>query len=167
MVWKTAYLGLGSNLGDRADNLRVAIGLLGLSGKCVVELVSSVYETLPVGELDQPDFLNAVVRVRTELAPRGLLELCLDIEQTLGRVRTKRWGPRVIDMDILLYEDIEISEDDLTIPHASMLDRAFVLAPLADIAPDMILESGITAADAAKAIDQVGIKRTDIALWSK
>ncbi len=136
-----AYLGLGSNLGDPAANmesamrqLRTAAGILSLER-------SALYRTAPVGMTDQDWFVNAVVRVETTLGPRELLERCLEVEQALKRTRSKRWGPRTMDIDILLYGNLRIQGDELEIPHPRMTERAFVLAPLADLAPEMMLES--------------------------
>ena len=128
----TAYLGLGSNLGDREDNLRKAIFLLGERGE--IATLSSVYETEPWGLTDQPRFLNMACGFRTSLAPHELMALAQDVERSLGRVRTVRYGPRTIDVDILLYGDLVADAPDLQIPHPGIPERAFVLAPLAEIA---------------------------------
>ncbi len=131
----TAYLGLGSNLGERGDYLRQAVKLLGELPQLRLTGISSVYETDPVGVVDQPSFLNLVVRLDTEVGPHELLALCQAIEDKLGRVREERWGPRVIDIDILLYGDLRIDEADLVIPHPEMSVRAFVLVPLGELEP--------------------------------
>ena len=157
----TAYLGLGSNLGDRLANLREAIRRLEDGGACKVVKRSSVYETEPVGMVEQPDFLNAVVEVETAVEPRDLLRLCKSIENEMGRVRTNKWGPRVIDVDILLHGGSRVLEDDLTIPHAEMIGRAFVLVPLAEIAPDVEVAPGVTARAAAELADREGVRRID------
>ena len=126
-----AYLSLGSNMGDRLDNLRRAVELLDRPSEGVeVEQVSPVFETAPVGYKEQDDFLNICVRVRTDLEPLELLSVCQEIEQTLHRVRTIRWGPRTVDVDILTYDDIKISSQRLTIPHPRMEERGFVQVPL-------------------------------------
>ena len=141
---QTAFLGLGSNLGDRGSSIREAVDRLDkLSGTRVVK-VSSLYETAPVGYEEQPDFLNAVVQVQTELSPTELLRAVLGIEHDMGRVRSLRWGPRVIDIDILLYDNVTIRTADVEIPHPRMAERAFVIAPLAEIAPDIRLPDGRT-----------------------
>ncbi|KIL39381.1 hypothetical protein SD70_20160 [Gordoniibacillus kamchatkensis] len=127
---RLAYLGLGSNIERREQYLERAIAALRARDDVEVAAESSVYETEPVGYTDQPAFLNMVVAVRTLLAPRELLAVILDIERSLGRVRTLRWGPRTIDIDLLLYGDAEVSEPDLTVPHPRMGERAFVLVPL-------------------------------------
>ena len=162
-----AYLGLGANLGDRAANLREAVGRLDGSGSCVVMAVSSLYATSPVGIEDQPEFLNAVIRVDTTLSPGDLLDLCGSIENDMGRKRTIRWGPRVIDIDILIYDNVACNNERLTIPHPRMMERAFVLAPLAEIAPDVELVGGISAADAAGRIDGAGVRRVQDESWSR
>jgi 2-amino-4-hydroxy-6-hydroxymethyldihydropteridine diphosphokinase len=134
-VKKTVYLSLGSNLGDRQANLRNATGRL-LNLGDVVE-VSSLYETEPVEVTDQPWFLNCAVAVRTELIPREFLAGILAIEKSMGRERTQPKGPRIIDIDILLYGAATIKAPQLTVPHPAMAERKFVLEPLAEIAPDV------------------------------
>ena len=134
-----AYLGLGTNLGDRESYLAQA--LKELAGLPTIEIgaVSSIYETAPVGLTDQPDFLNLVVSVRTTLSPRELMDALLHIENKMGRVRTVRWGPRVIDLDLLLFGDVRVEVPGLSVPHPRLRERSFVLIPLAEIAPDLIL----------------------------
>jgi len=132
-----AYLGLGSNLGDRFRNLSEAARRLNQNEGIEVVEISHVYETDPAGDDDQPEYLNAAVRVQTTLEPKILLKVCLEIEQTMGRIRHKRWGPRIIDIDILFYENIIMSERELILPHPLLHERGFVLRPLADIAPDL------------------------------
>lgn len=130
-----AYLGIGSNLGDRAAHLQGAVdGLAGAPGVEVVA-VSPVYETAPVGGPEQPDYLNAVVALDTTLAPRELLVLAHRLEADADRVREEHWGPRTLDVDVLLVGDEEVDEPDLVIPHPRMTERAFVLVPLADLDP--------------------------------
>ncbi|WP_110462520.1 2-amino-4-hydroxy-6-hydroxymethyldihydropteridine diphosphokinase [Ruminiclostridium sufflavum] len=131
----TAYIGIGSNMGDRESNLRNAIALLNYEDKAMVTAVSSFINTAPVGYAEQPDFLNAVVEIATALSPQKLLWLCSEIENKLKRKRTIRWGPRTIDLDILLYNDLILNEDNLIIPHPRMSEREFVLKPLKEIAP--------------------------------
>lgn len=162
---RTAYLALGANIGDREANLREAVNLL-REGGCTVTAASSLYLTTPVGPVDQPDFLNAVIRIKTALDPHDLLGLCRKIEQTLGRERTIRWGPRVIDIDILLYENVILNEDELVIPHPRMLERAFVMIPLAEIAPDIEVVDGLSAQDVSVRIDRTGVELTRDASWS-
>ena len=157
---QTAFLGLGSNQGDRAALLAQAVSRLnGVPGIQVVA-VSSLYATAPVGVEDQPEFLNAAAEIRTVLAPRELLAACLRTEAGLGRVRTERWGPRTIDLDVLLYGDRRLAEEGITLPHPRLPERAFVLAPLAEIAPGLVLE-GRTIAERAAAIDRSGVRRVD------
>jgi 2-amino-4-hydroxy-6-hydroxymethyldihydropteridine diphosphokinase len=149
-----AYLGLGSNLGDRREHLGTAVALLGTRRGVAVVRTSSVYETDPVGP-PQPDFLNAVAEVDTTLSARKLLDACLGVEAEMGRVRQERWGPRVIDIDVLLYGDERIEEPDLIVPHARMFDRAFVLVPLAELAPDVVMPDGRTVIEASR--EAVGV----------
>jgi len=131
-----AYLGLGSNLGDRKQNLVRALDLL--SQHVVIEQLSSVYETEPVGYKEQPLFLNTVCRISTELNPEKLLRLAKKIESELGRTPAFPNAPRRIDIDILFYGDEVLNTRDLTIPHPRLVERAFVLVPLAEIAPDLV-----------------------------
>lgn len=138
----TAYLGLGANLGDRLTNLQEAVRKLAAQRGVTVLRSSRVYETDPVGGPPQPSFLNAVVEISTELDPRELLAICAGIEQALGRERSERWGPRTIDIDILLYDDLTVDDHDLVVPHPRMHERGFVLAPLAELVPDPPLPGG-------------------------
>ena len=130
-----AYLGLGTNLGDREANLRAAIG--GLSRFGTITSISSVYRTEPVGYRAQPEFWNLVVELRTELAPEALLRAVQGIEDAQGRVRPFPNAPRVIDIDVLLYDDLVTEAPELTVPHPRMLERGFVLRPLVEIAPEL------------------------------
>jgi len=143
-----AYLSLGSNMGDREANVRKALDHLATNPRIRVMKVSSLYETAPIGVTDQNDFFNAVALIETDLDPTDLLDAILDIEKIVGRVRNLRWGPRVIDIDILLYDDVEINTPELTIPHPEMMNRAFVLIPLAEIAPDLELPGGLKPSEA-------------------
>ncbi len=130
-----AYLGLGTNEGDRLENLRRAAELLRERGVRVLRS-SRVYETDPVGGPPQPDFLNAVVEVEIDGSAYDLLDGCRTVENEMGRVRTERWGPRVIDLDVLTFGDEEIDEPDLQVPHARMHERGFVLVPLLELDAD-------------------------------
>lgn len=130
------YLGLGSNLGDREENLEKSIEALNNFEEIDVTTRSSILETEPYGKTDQPEFMNMCVEINTRMSPLSLLETVLGIEHSLGRVREEVWGPRIIDIDILLYEDLELELDDLSIPHKEMHLRSFVLEPLSEIAPD-------------------------------
>lgn len=131
-----AYLGLGSNLGEREENLRQALTLL--SAKVNLEEVSSVYETEPVGFKEQPLFLNMTCRISTNLPPEELFHLAKDIETRMGRVPSFPNAPRIIDIDILFYDNTIMETQNLTIPHPRLHGRAFVLIPLAEIAPDLV-----------------------------
>lgn len=132
----TAYIGIGSNVGDREANCRMAVELLREAG--TVAVVSSFYETGPVGNTDQRDFINAVAAVETCLSPGGLLAACRAIEDRMGRERSMRWGPRTIDLDILLYGSEAFDLPELTVPHPHMAERLFALLPLAEIAPSAV-----------------------------
>lgn len=134
----TVYIGLGSNLGEPEDNLRAALEHLErVDGVDRIE-VSPFYRTAPFGITDQPEFVNAVARFTTILEPRRLLDTLLEIEKQMGRVRKEKWGPRLIDIDILLLGNRVIEEPGLTVPHPGIAAREFVLAPLADLAPDLL-----------------------------
>ena len=137
----SAYLALGSNLGDRLGTLQRAVDLLGAREEIEVVRSSRVYETEPVGP-PQPAYLNAVIEIATDLEPRALLEACLSAEAALGRVRAERWGPRTLDVDVLTYDELEVSEPDLEIPHPRMHERGFVLVPLGELTADLMLPGG-------------------------
>lgn len=130
-----AYVGLGSNLGDRRGLIREALRRLDLIDGVTVRKRSRIIETDPVGKTDQPRFLNAVAEVETRIEPRPLLRRLRAVEKSLGRVRRSRWGPRAIDLDLLLWDDLSMSTPSLTIPHPRMAERRFVLAPLAELCP--------------------------------
>jgi 2-amino-4-hydroxy-6-hydroxymethyldihydropteridine diphosphokinase len=136
-----AFLGLGSNLGDRLANLQRAVNLLGRPGLAIVKS-SRVYQTDPVGGPPQPDYLNAVVEARTTQAPRALLDACLSVEREMGRQRKERWGPRIIDVDVLTYGREHVNETGLQIPHPRMHERGFVLVPLLELDEDPPLPAG-------------------------
>ena len=136
MTWVTVYLALGSNLGDRMGNLVSAVERL--SQKMTIKKVSSVYETEPVYYEEQPLYFNAVLSAVTELEPFALLRFVKSIESDLGRQPSFRNAPRLIDIDILFYGDLVVQTEELTIPHPGIVERAFVLAPLAEIAPELI-----------------------------
>jgi 2-amino-4-hydroxy-6-hydroxymethyldihydropteridine diphosphokinase len=138
-----AYLALGSNLGDRLAHLQGAVDALAAAGSVRIVAVSRVYETAPVGGPPQDAFLNAVVGITTDLEPRPLLGLAQRLERDAARARGERWGPRTLDVDVLLYDDLELDTVDLTIPHPRMWERGFVLAPLRDVAPDLV-DAGAT-----------------------
>jgi 2-amino-4-hydroxy-6-hydroxymethyldihydropteridine diphosphokinase len=142
-------LGLGGNVGDPVRALRAALDALAARGIAEIDKVSSVYRTAPWGGVPQPDYANACAIGRTALAPFDLLDAIKRLERDLGRVETVRWGPRVIDIDILYYGDLALQDERLVIPHRDLLNRAFVLIPLAEIAPDLVI-AGRRVADAAR-----------------
>lgn len=144
-----AFVALGSNVGDRLGNLAGAMRLLGEAVDTRVLRASSVYETEPREVEDQPDFLNAVAEIETDLEPLQLLNALLAIESRLGRERRVRYGPRTIDLDVLLYGDVAIHEPGLDIPHPKMFERAFVIVPLAELEPAWISPSGGTLSELA------------------
>lgn len=155
-----AYVGLGSNLGDRAAMLRAALERLASLGKILA--ASSVYETEPWGKTDQPRFLNAACILETELEPRDLLHGLARIERELGRDRLaeERWGPRVIDLDLLLYDGRVENTDALAVPHPRLHERAFALVPLAEIAPEAVHPLlGKRISDLAKQLGRAGVRR--------
>ena len=152
------FLGLGGNIGDPASAMAAALRILDGDRRTQVLTVSSLYRTPPWGKTDQPDFLNACAEIATSHPPRDLLALCLDAERVLKRERRERWGPRIIDIDILVYGERELHEAGLDIPHPRMLERAFVLAPLAEIAPDMLLADK-PVAQWLEGVDATGVVR--------
>ena len=136
--WHTAFVALGSNLGDRAEYLRFAVKELTKIRGCKMLYVSDFISTPPYGYVEQGDFLNACIAIKTLLTPHELLDTLLGIENSAGRIRDMRWGPRTLDLDIILYDDLILSDDRVTIPHAEMHMRDFVLRPLCEIAPNQI-----------------------------
>ncbi len=143
-------LGLGSNIGDKPANIRKALALLEARGVIEITAVSSIYKTAPWGYLEQETFANACALARTSLDPAALLAAVKGIEADMGREETIRWGPRLIDIDILFYGDAPLATEDLILPHKEIFNRAFVLVPLAEIAPDLKL-GGRSIAEAAAA----------------
>ncbi|VBB08112.1 7 8-dihydro-6-hydroxymethylpterin-pyrophosphokinase hppk [Lucifera butyrica] len=136
------FLGLGSNLGKREINIARAIQLLSRQPAIAIENVSSLYETEPWGLVEQPGFLNAVISVKTDLPPDSLLTCCLEVEKKLGRRRDIRWGPRIIDIDLLLYHHLQLCSAELTVPHPRLHERNFVLVPLNEIAGNEVVLFG-------------------------
>lgn len=151
-----AYLGLGSNLGDRLDSLQRAVDLLGDEAGITLIRCSRVWETDPVGGPPQPDFLNVVVRALVDLLPLDLLAACQRVEAALGRVREVRWGPRTVDIDVLLIADRSIDEPELVVPHPRLHERAFVLMPLLELEPDPVLPDGTRLVDVRLGPDAAG-----------
>ncbi len=151
-------LGLGSNIGDAAANIRAALGLLKASDAVEIVKVSSIYKTAPWGYADQAPFANACALARTALSAEALLSAVKKIEAEMGRTKTVRWGPRLIDIDILFYGSTSLVSDNLVLPHKELFNRAFVLVPLAEIAPHLVLD-GRSVAEAAAAIPRDGIEK--------
>lgn len=143
----TAYIALGSNLNDPAQQLRNALETLNATAHCRLVAVSSFYQSLPLGPQDQPDFVNAVACVETTLTPFQLLDVLQQIEQKQGRVRLRRWGERTLDLDLLLFDNLMIYSQRLTVPHYAMTERHFVIQPLWEIAPHLRLPNGQPLAD--------------------
>ena len=166
---KKAYIALGSNLGKRIENLKRALELLNTEQDISVLKVSPVYETAPVGGPEQGAFLNACASLETDLPPEELLLKMLHIEDELGRVREERWGPRLIDLDLLIYEDKIVNTELLEIPHPRLAERGFVLVPLADIAPDLKVPGcNKTVAELLSQLpDTEGIRKFLPTNWSK
>ncbi len=158
----TAFVALGSNLDDPAAQVRAGFAALARLPHTRVTAQSSLYRSAPVGYPDQPDFVNAVAAIETTLAPHALLDALLDIERAHGRVRTFRNAPRTLDLDVLLYDDAVIDEEKLTIPHPRLHERAFVLLPLAEIAPQRRVPRRGMVADLLAAIDVRGIERMGV-----
>lgn len=132
------YIGLGSNLGDKLKSITEAINLISKLKSVEIVRTSSMIETEPYGKTDQPDFLNCVIELDTDILPEELLKKCLDIENQLGRIRNEKWGPRTIDIDLLLYEDIMMNSESLVLPHPEMHKREFVLTSLNELCPDLV-----------------------------
>jgi 2-amino-4-hydroxy-6-hydroxymethyldihydropteridine diphosphokinase len=157
-----AAIGLGGNMGDVAAAFIMALRALDARDDCRVVARSSVWRTPPWGKTDQPDFLNMCALLDTTLKPHALLDVCLELETAAGRVRFERWGPRVLDIDLLAYGDLSVSDERLVVPHPRMFERAFVLAPLAEIAPALRI-AGRDVASLAQACDRSGLGVDDAA----
>jgi 2-amino-4-hydroxy-6-hydroxymethyldihydropteridine diphosphokinase len=136
-LWVPAYIGVGSNLGDSQGRVRAAFDALGRLDGCRLVATSRLYRTRPFGPVQQGDFINAVAGVLTQLSAQQLLSGIRDIETAAGRVRSERWGPRTLDLDLLVFGDQRIDTPELTVPHPGIAERGFVLAPLVDIAPSL------------------------------
>jgi 2-amino-4-hydroxy-6-hydroxymethyldihydropteridine diphosphokinase len=154
-----ACLAFGSNLGDRERHIHQALAALAAGPAVTVLRVSRLYETPPWGPVAQGRYLNACAAVSTTLSPRALLDLCLAVERAGGRERLVRWGPRTLDIDVLTYGDVKLAEPDLVIPHPRMMERAFVLVPLIDVAPGLVVNGEPVAAALAR------LDRSDIVEW--
>ncbi|KYG33328.1 2-amino-4-hydroxy-6-hydroxymethyldihydropteridine diphosphokinase [Alkalihalobacillus trypoxylicola] len=156
-----ATIALGSNIGNRKNYLDQAINLLQEHPNCELLKISSIYETEPVGYVNQQSFLNMVIEMETDLNPLKLLELTQSIESRCGRKRDVRWGPRTLDLDILLFDEENMKGEELTIPHPRMLERAFVMIPLSEVSPERkILGQELTVTELANSLpDKEGVKR--------
>lgn len=162
---RRAVLALGSNQGDRMATLQGAVEALAGTPGLTVVAVSPVYETDPVGGPEQPDYLNAVVLVEGDLAPRALLERSLTVEAAFARTRDVRWGPRTLDVDVVAVGDLRVAEPDLLLPHPRAVERAFVLVPWLDVDPDAALPGAGRVADLLAGLDLSGVRRrTDLVL---
>ena len=157
MPLKKAYLGLGSNLGDRLGQMRAALKLLELQYPIHTVCVSPIYENRAIG-MQGEDFLNAVAEVATELDPQDLLDACLFVESSMGRKRFAEWTSRTIDLDILLYENIDFKTERLTLPHPHLTKRDFVIQPLFDIAPELLVD-GRLLCDWLKDLTEIGLRK--------
>ncbi|REE56409.1 2-amino-4-hydroxy-6-hydroxymethyldihydropteridine diphosphokinase [Paenibacillus taihuensis] len=162
-IWTEAYIALGSNVGDREKQLRDALSLLDQHPDIDVTRVSAIYETDPVGYTDQPAFLNMAAALVTTLEPLQLLRAMLEMETLLGRTRDIRWGPRTIDLDLLLYEGATLEDEELTLPHPRMMERSFVLVPLHDV-----MQKEHALQEQVSAIAQLALldRGEGIALWN-
>ena len=153
-----AHLSIGSNLGDRFEFLQNAVFEICRNSQISKVKVSSIYETTPVGGPQQDDFLNAVVEIETQLSPRELLVFAQELEQQANRVRTEHWGPRTLDVDILDYENVASNNSELTLPHPRISERAFVVVPWFEIAPNLVISGLGKLAELHKQIDRSGVQ---------
>ena len=138
MNYKKVFIGLGSNVGNRLLNIEKAIDLINENSNCKVVKTSSIFESVAFGVKEQNNFLNSVVCIETDFDPANLLKLLKNIENKIGRTKTEKWGPREIDLDILLFDNLVFSENDLTIPHKGIQERDFVMVPLTEIEPEIV-----------------------------
>lgn len=162
----SAVLGLGGNIGDTRKEMSSALSRLALNPGISVTAVSALYLTPPWGKTDQAPFLNAAARLETSLSPRALLNAILAVERDLGRERVERWGPRTIDIDILLYDSVSIDEPWLHVPHPRLTERAFALIPLLDVMPDAVVE-GRGAKEWLSRVGSTGIAKIAEAGWHR
>lgn len=154
-----AYIGLGSNLEDPAKQIQLAVDAIKLIPESAIKNVSSLYFSRPMGPQDQPDYMNAVLALETNLSPLALLDQLQAVENQAGRVRKdNRWGPRILDLDILLYDNLVIDSERLTVPHYGLKAREFVLLPLAEIAPSLQLPDGTNIKLLSQQVDSNGLK---------
>ncbi len=156
-IWRSAYVGLGSNLGLPRERVLEAFERLQGLGLTRLELRSRLYQSAPLGPQDQPQYVNAAAGLLTRLTPRALLDGLLDIERAMGRVRRERWGPRIVDLDLLWMPPDLVAEPELTLPHPGLPDRNFVLYPLADIAPTLLIPGVGRVADLKNRVGGAGI----------
>lgn len=164
--WETAALGLGGNIGNPPEAMARALQMIDARDDCRVIVVSRLYLTPPWGKTDQADFFNCCVLIETTLPPEALLDICLGLEREMKRVRSERWGPRTLDIDLLTYGSVEMKTPTLEIPHPRMTERAFVMLPLADIAPKTLI-CGRKAESWAGSLNSTGmrVERTDGRWW--
>jgi 2-amino-4-hydroxy-6-hydroxymethyldihydropteridine diphosphokinase len=153
-----AALGLGGNLGDVRATFERALAALASDPELELVARSALYRTAPWGPVEQPAFLNMAVLIRTTHSPHALLDRCLAIEGGEGRVRAERYGPRTLDIDILIFDDLALSDEKLTLPHPRLMERAFALVPLAEVAPDFMI-CGVSVSEAAARIGREGIEK--------
>lgn len=159
MIVSIAYVGLGANLGDPPQQLRVALAAIAKLPRTRIAAVSSFYRSAPMGPADQPDYCNAVCRVETTLSPRELLDALIGIERSAGRERgQERWGPRLLDLDLLHVEGVVLDEPGLHLPHTGLMRRNFVLVPLAELAPTLVIPQLGAIAPAAAQIGREGLE---------
>jgi len=158
MIFSRAYIGLGGNLGEPLKTLTAALETIASLENTQVVKVSSFYQSPPLGPADQPDYINAVAQLNTQLTPLALLESLQMIEDQFGRVRERRWGERTLDLDILLYDSLVQSSSRLTLPHPGLMQREFVAIPLAEIAPELTLPNGRSIKDVCAQLPQHQLK---------
>jgi len=158
-LWTPVYIALGSNLADPVRQVKQALSHLAQLAQTRLIMRSSLYQSRPMGPQGQPVFINAVAALLTQQSAQQLLSELQSVESAMGRQVTERWGPRIIDLDILMFGDVRSATDSLQLPHPGMLLRNFVMQPLAEIAPQLILSNGLTAAGVAKALGMDGLQR--------